>query len=117
MTFATILFLFYSFSVALLAIGMFFRSPIITIAGGATFVLIGIATVASGVTEYTPSTNSTIAYTYNDDANTSINTTSITQVSDTSTTNDLMTQGIGLFYVLSGIYGIIYGATLRPVNT
>jgi hypothetical protein len=28
-----------------------------------------------------------------------------------------MTQGIGLFYVLSGIYGIIYGATLRPVNT
>lgn len=107
---STLLFLFYFFSAFLVVVGMFFRMPVVTIAGGATFMFCGLASLVDGVGEYDGSYNVTSSF------NASNNVTEELQTPNYNVTKNLFSTALSLIYIFSGVATMIYGATYRKVE-
>jgi uncharacterized membrane protein YfcA len=89
--------------------GLMIRSPVIIFAGAGCFIVISVLLVTSnGLTEYTGTTNSTYYF------NASSNVTTTTQAANYTTNNDYLITGMSIVYILAGLYGMFYGATLPP---
>lgn len=106
---ATLFFLFSFFSLVLLLMGLMIRSPAIIFAGAGCFIVVSVLLVTSnGLTEYDGTTNSTYLF------NASDNQTTTTQVANYSVHNDYLVSGMALVFILAGLVGMFYGATLPP---
>ena len=102
----TLFFLFSSFSLVMLALGLWFKSPAVTIAGGFTFLFTGLGLLAGGMQEYDGSHNATQTF------NASSNVTEIAETANYSLKKDLFTEAWGLLYLLTGLVGFYLGATI-----
>lgn len=111
----TTLFLIFSFlSVFCILLGVFLRSPVITIAGAMTFLFTGLASAIGGVTEYDGTMNKTTFYDYN--ASGGLVGSSVNATANYVVRNDLLVQGWSVVMFLGGIAGLYYGATMGKVQ-
>ena len=90
------------------------RSPVVTIAGAMAFMFTGLAAATGGIQEYDGTSNKTTTFGYN--ASGTATTMNVTTVPNFAVRNDLLVNGWSLMLFLSGIAGLFYGATLRPVE-
>lgn len=108
----TLLTLFSFFSLFFILIGIYTKSPVLTIAGAVTFLFTGLATITGGVQEFDGTKNSTSTVAYLDAANTSVANITLTTAPNYTVRNDYPVTAWSLFMILSGIGTLIYGATI-----
>ena len=80
----------------------------IIFSGSGCFIVISFLLALNGVTEYDGTMNTTYLF------NASTNTTLTTQTPNYSTDREYLTTGMAAVFILAGLYGMFYGATLPP---
>lgn len=108
----TLLTLFSFFSLFFILIGIYMKSPVITIAGAVTFLFTGLATITGGVQEFDGTKNSTTTIEYLDSTNTSVSNITLTTSPNYSVRNDYTVTAWSLFMIVSGLSTLVYGATI-----
>ena len=108
----TLLTLFSFFSLFFILIGIYTKSPVLTIAGAVTFLFTGLATITGGVQEFDGTKNSTSTVAYLDAANTSVANITLSTAPNYAVRNDLVVTSWSLFMILSGLATLVYGATI-----
>jgi hypothetical protein len=112
----TLLTLFSFFSLFFILIGIYTKSPVLTIAGAVTFLFTGLATITGGVQEFDGTKNSTSTVKYLDAANTSVANITLTTAPNYAVRNDYPVIAWSLFMIMSGLATVIYGATIKGAD-